>query len=375
MKSKWHSLVTVGLVLLLASSVIGCATPAATPMPSGGNQPPVIASLTADPTQVTHNVISNLTCSASDTNGDTLTYTWSATGGTIRGSGSLVTWKAPEMDGEFIISVTVDDGKGGTDRASTTIMVQTNQRPTISSVIAEPTKVASSGTSAITCSANDADGDMLTYAWSATGGTITGLGNVVTWKAPDVDGEFIISVTVDDGKGGTVTAEYVITVETAEQTMILAPVTDESGSVSSSGDLYASTLVGDNANNKGIRAFFSFDISGLSGATIDEAKLTFTAKEMVGKPWNVSCFLLVEQVWYNHSLESADFYLEGQPLEKFTSSVPEEIDVTLNLRRLFRGQSIPHFQVRMHLSMLTNANNQDDYIDFSEAVLTITYTR
>jgi hypothetical protein len=87
-----------------------------------------------------------------------------------------------------------------------------NNPPTITSLTASPASVASGGSSTITCVATDPDGNTLTYTWTASGGNISGTGSTVTWIAPGVEGSFTISVTVDDGRGGTVTADYQITV-------------------------------------------------------------------------------------------------------------------------------------------------------------------
>jgi hypothetical protein len=63
--------------------------------------------------------------------------------------------------------------------------------------------------------ASDPDGDTLSYSWTATGGTISGVGSTVTWVAPSAEGTFTISVAVDDGKGGTDTATVAISVVVA----------------------------------------------------------------------------------------------------------------------------------------------------------------
>ena len=54
-----------------------------------------------------------LRCIASDPDGDTLTYDWSADGGQLSGEGPLVVWTAPTEFGNSQITVTVSDNKGG----------------------------------------------------------------------------------------------------------------------------------------------------------------------------------------------------------------------------------------------------------------------
>ena len=105
----------------------------------GGNQPPVVVNLTASPNSLTirpdteaSNDRCTLTCVASDPNGDAVNFSWHATSGSIIGTGSAVTWVAPSVlqgysgpeQAMFAISVTVDDGKGGTASAECYVDVQ-----------------------------------------------------------------------------------------------------------------------------------------------------------------------------------------------------------------------------------------------------------
>lgn len=87
------------------------------------NHPPVISSLTADPSSVVVAETSTLTCVASDPDGDNLTYTWDATAGLITGTGASVIWTSPNTEGTYSVSCTVDDGNGGQDIESVNIIV------------------------------------------------------------------------------------------------------------------------------------------------------------------------------------------------------------------------------------------------------------
>jgi hypothetical protein len=76
------------------------------------NHPPVIVSLTAERQRVRRAETCAIECTASDPDGDKLSYRWSATGGNITGEGGAVTWVAPNAFGKYTITVTVTDGKG-----------------------------------------------------------------------------------------------------------------------------------------------------------------------------------------------------------------------------------------------------------------------
>jgi hypothetical protein len=94
-------------------------TPTPTPKP---NNPPVVSAISA----VLAPPVTNYTVTASDPDGDPLTYTWSTTGdcGTFTSNGPMATWSHPNGTGPGFcphpspdhpgtISVTVSDGKGG----------------------------------------------------------------------------------------------------------------------------------------------------------------------------------------------------------------------------------------------------------------------
>jgi hypothetical protein len=113
--AQWTVLVSLVIALLLA----GCCPIA--------NNAPQITSLSADPAMVDPEADTTITCVATDADGDTLTYAWSYSGpavGGISGTGSTVEWTVPETEGTYTVSVTVSDGKGGTDEGSCAVTVE-----------------------------------------------------------------------------------------------------------------------------------------------------------------------------------------------------------------------------------------------------------
>jgi outer membrane protein OmpA-like peptidoglycan-associated protein len=65
-----------------------------------------------------------LRAKAGDPDGDKLNYTWSATGGSVSGSGDTATFNAAGVKaGSYAVTVTVDDGRGGKASCSMTINV------------------------------------------------------------------------------------------------------------------------------------------------------------------------------------------------------------------------------------------------------------
>ena len=80
-----------------------------------------------------------------------------------------------------------------------------NQSPVVDRLFSDYRSVKRATATTIECSASDPDGDELSYAWSATGGSIDGEGAVISWLAPEESGTYTITVTVADGRGGQAT--------------------------------------------------------------------------------------------------------------------------------------------------------------------------
>jgi len=182
------------IILVVAALLIGGCTPP--------NQPPLISSLTPSKGQVSPSDSCQVKCVASDPDGDQLSYSWSADGGSISGEEPVVTWTAPTALGDYTIAVKVTDGRGGEATTQLTIGVAVNQPPVIDSLTSEQQQVRMAMTSTIECTARDRNRDKLDYIWSADGGNITGEEAVVTWVAPNAYGTYTITVTVTDGRGG-----------------------------------------------------------------------------------------------------------------------------------------------------------------------------
>lgn len=377
------------LASLLIVPLVACGgggappTPPTTPPPTTGL---TISGLSAEATTIIPNAQTKITCNASSPGGGTLTYTWSAPAGSFSGiKDNFAFYRAPNYTGKYSISVTVKDEKGNTASRSLDINVVANRPPAISSITPSATQVKPGDTATITCLASDPDNDQLTYAWktSVGGGDISGTDITATWKAPDTVGTYTISVTVDDGKGGTANSSCTITVAIPALTVILSPIATESGTVSSIGDIDTTVYrVGDNASNRGLRPYFVFDISPLIGATIKEAKVTFTQRQTVNYPFYINAILFVDSVTLigaPRPLKASDYYpsVSGE-ITRFDRQTPDQANIIDQLKEALKNQ-IPRFAVMLRYGLvgqaLSNFSNSDDYIDFNTATLTITYVK
>ncbi len=77
-----------------------------------------------------------------------------------------------------------------------------NNGPEIKSISSSPVSVKVNETVILNCVATDADGDDLSYTWSADQGNFTNgtMGPSVNWISPSKEGAFVIQVIVSDGK-------------------------------------------------------------------------------------------------------------------------------------------------------------------------------
>jgi hypothetical protein len=183
--------IAVIMVMSLASS---CTTSA--------NSQPVIASLEPETGLVVALSSVQVVCTASDPDGDELSYEWSASAGEVSGDGDTATWVAPASEGSYSVTVEVTDGRGGEATDDVTITVRANNPPTVASLTAGAEWTTTSGSIQVTCTASDPDGDELSYEWTATAGNISGTGPVVSWTAPQAVGTYDVTVIVTDGYGG-----------------------------------------------------------------------------------------------------------------------------------------------------------------------------
>ncbi|MGE5805414.1 MAG: LamG-like jellyroll fold domain-containing protein [Ignavibacteria bacterium] len=88
------------------------------------NQNPRIEKIKASPRKIDLGKESDISCFASDDDNDELNYLWSASSGDLTGSGSSISWEAPQIPGNYFIVCSVDDGKGGFAEDSTEVEVR-----------------------------------------------------------------------------------------------------------------------------------------------------------------------------------------------------------------------------------------------------------
>lgn len=112
MSDTFQKFLTSSLIIALLL-VVGCKK---TTEPE--NNAPVISSVTVTPPSVVANGIALVNVTATDADGDALTYSYAPNGGAISGAGASVNWTAPGSAGAFSVVATVTDGQGGEAQSS-----------------------------------------------------------------------------------------------------------------------------------------------------------------------------------------------------------------------------------------------------------------
>lgn len=175
------------------------------PPPPPPNQPPV-ASCGITPASVFEGSgdAAALHVTASDPDNDTLIYTYTATGGKVEGTGPDARWNSTGAAiGSYTITAKVDDGKGGVAMCSADIKIEERPHhpPTITCAPERNSMIAGEKVT-VQSTANSPDNLKLTYAYSATGGHISGDGPAATFDGTGVaPGNYTITCGVTDERG------------------------------------------------------------------------------------------------------------------------------------------------------------------------------
>jgi outer membrane protein OmpA-like peptidoglycan-associated protein len=158
--------------------------------------------------------------SASDPDGDSLTYTWSATGGRVDGNGPDARWSAGNSGaGSYSVSARVDDGHGGSASCSTDIRVNAPPpppapKPPVMSCSTDRSTVMAGERVNVSASASSPQNFALNYTWRSNAGQIVGTGASVQFDTTGLGpGTYTITGRVDDGHDGAADCTANVTVQ------------------------------------------------------------------------------------------------------------------------------------------------------------------
>lgn len=162
---------------------------------------------------------------SSDPDSDPLTFEWrtiASPGGipvSLAGAATSQATFTPTAAGEYEFELTVsDDELADRDTVQVTIAAA-NVGPTVDAGADQAVTVGAAAT--VTAAAEDPDGDPITFAWTVasrpTGSTasLSATNAASVSITPDVAGEYVLQVTVSDGRGGQATDDVKVTATAA----------------------------------------------------------------------------------------------------------------------------------------------------------------
>jgi outer membrane protein OmpA-like peptidoglycan-associated protein len=157
---------------------------------------------------------------ASDPDNDSLTYSYTATGGTVEGTGADARWSSSGVAvGSYTVNAKVDDGKGGSATCAVDIKVEEKpNHPPTASLMVERSPILPGERTGVACNGSDPDNDPLTYSYTSSGGQIVGSGSNVQFDSAGLQpGTYTVNCAVNDGRGGTADASGKVEVKEPPQ--------------------------------------------------------------------------------------------------------------------------------------------------------------
>ncbi|PLX20333.1 MAG: hypothetical protein C0599_09295, partial [Salinivirgaceae bacterium] len=149
-----------------------------------------------------------------DADGDVLTLSVAVVGTSVSAEITGTTLTVTEVEaGLSTITVTADDGNGGTVADEFTFLV--NSIPTVANPIADMTMDEGFATTTVDLTGvfDDADGDALTLSVAVAGSSVSAAVDGTTLTVTELAvGVSTLTVTADDGIGGTVSDDFDFTV-------------------------------------------------------------------------------------------------------------------------------------------------------------------
>jgi hypothetical protein len=340
--------------------------------PSSPAGPPVINFFTAEPASIALGESSTLSWSVSNVESAMISY--DSLSNTVAPSGSIIA----TLYITTTYTLTATNAAGSVSETAIVVVGEeaVAEPPVINSFTADPESITAGGYSTLSWNVSNATVVALEYSSLSESGSdqVYPVGTMTV--SPRETTEYTLTAWDEYPGGVSVEQTVQVLVEAApaeEHTVTLYLKDDESGYVNSDGDVGASKLSGDNAGNGTIWAYFSFDITGLAGADVTDARLTFTTMNIVHNPWPDLVTLGIYVYDYGpRPLRPDDFTFVGPAIVEGLTSPPGEVDATGQVQGAVAAGN-PRFQVRLNFVRTTDSDDLADYIMWNTATLTVTY--
>jgi uncharacterized repeat protein (TIGR01451 family) len=270
-------------------------------------------------------------------------------------------------------------GGGSTVSATVTVIVEaggaatsTEDLPVINSFTASPVNIETGDSTTLSWDVSNAD------ALTLAGGTKTSTlmhSSASTVVSPGATITYTLTAT---NSSGSDTATVTVTVTApAEEAAVLSLVLSESGSINSAHGVGSQLIAGDDASNRALWAYFSFDITALAGKEITEAELVYTPTSFHGHAWSDLVSIGVYQVDHGaRALQGSDFAFVGPTIKEGISQIQTllPVDVTSQMQSAVTAGK-PRFQVRLNFVRMTDSDGHADDTGWAstDVKLNVTY--
>lgn len=198
--SRRWALVAFNLIAAVALAACGGGGGGGNGQQQQNNTAPTVS---AGPDQtITLPATATLSGSATDAQGQTLTYLWSGPSGvTFASATSASTTATFSAAGTYALTLTANDGTlSGTDTLTVTVQAAANTAPTVNAG-ADQT-ITLPATASLAGSATDAEGNTLTYAWASdpsAGVSFADASAAATTATFTTPGTYTLTLTANDG--------------------------------------------------------------------------------------------------------------------------------------------------------------------------------
>lgn len=291
-----------------------------TPTPTPTNHRP-IANVGPDANVSTGSLITLNGTASSDADGDSLTYQWTITS---KPSGSTATLSSPtsptnsftaDIAGTYLIQLQVNDGNLSSTADSLTVTVSTANSAPVANAGADQTVVAGDRVYLDGSASSDSDGDSLSYRWelstkpAGSGAILSSTTAIAPSFWTDVAGQYVLSLTVNDGTVNGAASAVAITASVANIKPVANAGSDQA------------VTVGDTVSLSGIA---STDANGdpLSYRWSISSKPAASAAALVNATTDSPQFVADASGLYVLSLIANDGHLD---------SSPDNVSITANL--------------------------------------------
>ena len=268
---RWVVNLTQICIVLVSSFCLSCSQEAT-------NTSPIIDRLIV-PSEVLVGVKTEFHVIARDSDGDSLSYTWSISQGqTVESSSRTATWVAPDQPSAFTVSVFVSDGISEPTTRSKQILVKALNKPPEITELRIPKKVSAGEISQLSLLAVDPNQDPLIFTWKIDDVVLEeGPKTEIEWQVPTQEGEVTIQVIVSDGIAPAVKRSNVVIVT---RSLLIVPGLRAGGitlgdSFKTIKDIYGEPNIFEKVDDLFFFAFWQPD-QGISGF-IDQQTETVTA--------------------------------------------------------------------------------------------------